>query len=510
MLETSLSQKIIRNTAFNILGRFWKSLAVLFLCPFIIRHVGVERMGVWAIVGVITGYFGLFDFGFTTSSIKYIAEFYGKKDFKKINEIIITSFISYFLFSLFLVIAVYFVSQPILKAFKVPPQLYAEALFVFLTGVFVFCCNNIFSPFVSLQLGLQKMGVNNAIEIGISSINVACVIFFLKKGFGLRGLMLSSVVACVVGCALNVFAAFKIFPSLRLRFSFLHKDTFNRLFTFGYKMQILNIATFFHFQMDKILLGYFLGFKYATYYLLASQVAQRIREVPLFLTTAMVPFASELSINPESGNMKALYFRSTKYIFLIGLPMIVAAIFYAKPFFVIWLGGGYEMSVITLQILLLGYLFGILSSPCAHIFIGMEMPHYVMIAALLAIATSLLLNILLVVTVGYLGVVIGTFTSFVIGSSYLFVKFYPALKLSVTEIAKRIIFKVSFACALALLCTYYAARQQHLTSWLSLSIQVGAFFLFFTLFILLLRYFDAYDKELFYKIILRIKLPVKV
>ena len=74
--EKSLTQKVITNTAFNMLGKVWGILVALFMTPYIVHHIGVDRYGVWALVSVVTSYFGLLDFGIGSSYVKYIAEFY--------------------------------------------------------------------------------------------------------------------------------------------------------------------------------------------------------------------------------------------------------------------------------------------------------------------------------------------------------------------------------------------------------------------------------------------------
>ena len=75
MYRRDLPQKIVKNTIFNIVGRLCGILTVLFLTPYIINSIGVERYGIWAIAVAITGYFGLLDFGLGESFVKYIAEF---------------------------------------------------------------------------------------------------------------------------------------------------------------------------------------------------------------------------------------------------------------------------------------------------------------------------------------------------------------------------------------------------------------------------------------------------
>lgn len=104
-MEDIVSQKIIRNTVFNLLGRAWGLLVILALTPFIIAHLGVERFGIWMIVEALISQFGLLDFGFSTSFIKYIAEYFAKEDFKKINEVINTGFIFYSICAILAVVA---------------------------------------------------------------------------------------------------------------------------------------------------------------------------------------------------------------------------------------------------------------------------------------------------------------------------------------------------------------------------------------------------------------------
>lgn len=58
--RNSISEKIMRNTKFNALGYFWGILIIL--TPYIIHHLGIERVGMWVIIGVLVSYFGILDF----------------------------------------------------------------------------------------------------------------------------------------------------------------------------------------------------------------------------------------------------------------------------------------------------------------------------------------------------------------------------------------------------------------------------------------------------------------
>lgn len=67
-----LSQKTIRNTLFNLIGRFWAMFVALLLTPYIVSKLGTQRFGLWSLVSVITSYFGLLDLGIGVSFMKKV------------------------------------------------------------------------------------------------------------------------------------------------------------------------------------------------------------------------------------------------------------------------------------------------------------------------------------------------------------------------------------------------------------------------------------------------------
>ncbi|RKY41087.1 MAG: hypothetical protein DRP81_08720, partial [Candidatus Omnitrophota bacterium] len=161
--ERSLSQKITKNTIFNIVGRIWGVLTILFLIPYIIRYVGTKGYGIWAIAGALVSYFGLLDFGLSEAFVKYISEFYAKKDYMKINKIIASGFIFYFITGVTVMSLFPFFIPFLIKWFHIPRDLYQEAWLVFLISFFTFVISYILSCFRVIQIGLQRMDITNKI-----------------------------------------------------------------------------------------------------------------------------------------------------------------------------------------------------------------------------------------------------------------------------------------------------------------------------------------------------------
>ncbi len=108
MSKTTLSQKIIKNTIFGGTGRLWAILISLLLTPYIVSKLGIGRFGIWAIVSILIGYFGLVDFGVGTSYVKYIAEYHTKKDYQTINKIVNTGFVFYLVVGFTIILPIIF------------------------------------------------------------------------------------------------------------------------------------------------------------------------------------------------------------------------------------------------------------------------------------------------------------------------------------------------------------------------------------------------------------------
>jgi len=497
--KESISKKIIRNTGYNIIGRFWGILVTLVLIPYIIRHIGIERFGIWAIIGVITGYFGLLDFGIGTSFVKYIAEYYTKKDYEKINLVVNTGFVFYSIFAIFIITLAFFIINPLLTLFKIPAHLYNEALFVFLLGIILFGISNALSPFGAIQGGLQRMDITNKVILALSIPSIAGTIFFLEKGYGLPGLMVNTAIFFVIGSIISIIMAFKILPELRFNPLLFSRAIFRRLFGFGYKMQVSAIAGMLHFQIDKFILAYFLNLGFVTYYSIAAQLASKIKELSLLLISAIFPAASELDAMNDKETLYKLYFRSMKYVILIGLPMSVVAVLLAKPFIILWLGKGYEKSVLTLQILIVSYFFNMITGPGFFILNGLGKPQYGMRSSILATLLKLTLSILLVIKIGYFGVVIGTAVSMIIAAIYFIFAAHKVMNISVWEFNGKILPKPLMACVVALLVVYILIKQAEQMRWLGF---IGAGFLYFVIFsvvISIVNYLDDFDKTLISK-----------
>ena len=446
-MEQKLSQKIIRNTIFSIIGRFWGVLVALFLTPYIIHHIGVERYGIWAVIGVLTGYFGLLDFGVGSSFVKYIAEFYTKKDWGKMNQLVNSGIVFYSIFAIFIIGLGFVLINLLLPIFKIPPHLYHEASFVFLFGIALIGVSSALSAFGSVADGLQRMDISSKVGLVMSIPNIAGVIYFLEKGYGLRGLIINNGIVLGLNNIIDIIIAFKLLPELRFNPCLFDWEMFKKLFGYGCKLQIAKISSMISLNVDKLLIGYFLSVGMVTFYQLGSSIIEQAKTLVLLFPVALVPAFSEIDAKGEKNKLIDGYARGTKYLALVATPLFTLIIVSAHQIMGVWMGNGYERSALIIQIIGVGWLCAILSGMRSVIIQAIAKPEIEMKAGLIAVVLNIPLSILFIVWFGFVGVALGTSIALFFSATYGFARLHKELHIPLEVFIKTTILKSIVICA---------------------------------------------------------------
>jgi O-antigen/teichoic acid export membrane protein len=515
--QMSISQKIIRNTMYNIVGRIWVGILVgLILTPYIIHHLGVERFGIWAIVGVLTGYFGLLDFGISTSFVKYISKFYTQKDYTMISQVINTGFSFYAIFVVLIIISGFFLINPLLHLFNIPLALHNEARFVFLLAIIIFGVSYALSPFAAVQSGLQRMDISNKVAIVLSIPNIVGTVFFLEMGYGLPGLIVNNAIILVFSSIVNIIIAHKILPELNFSPLLCSREVFKKLWRFGYKLQMSKLASLISFQTDKLLITYFLGIHLVAFYHLGSSILLYIRQIPLLLISGLIPAVAEIDAKDNKKLLIELYLRGSKYLISISTPLLFFVVINAEPIILAWIGKGYEKAVLVIQVLAVGYFMATVTGVASSITAGVAKTELDMKFGILLAILNLFLSIILIINMGFVGVVIGTTVALTIASFFYIKMFHNHFNIPLVVLIQ-LFYRPISACIIPSLimvilnytCYPYIALNNRIINLVLLGVNCLIFGAIYTVIILLYKYFDKYDWDLLKNKLPRIKYLIR-
>lgn len=424
----NIDRKIVRNTTYNVFGRTCLMVVTLILTPYILHKLGTQVFGVWSLVFVVANYFSLLDFGIGTSFAKYIAEYYAKKDEPSINSVVSCGLLFYLGFSVLIVIFGFILRNSIASILHIPYSIREDSVFAIFGMIIVFAINNTFSIFQGLLIGLQRMDIQNKILIFASIPNLLGTFFFLENGFGIRGLVINSGIIAVLTISLNIYFSYKLLPKLRIGFPWMRRDIFRKLFAFGIKTQLGNLASLIHFQTDKIIISYFLGLNFVAFYELGQKVANAVRTFPTMLLSALEPAASELEAKGEHQRLMNLYYKGSKYVSVVVFPLTCLTFILASLIMKAWVGEGYSLSALTLRVLIVEYGLNLLTGVGTRIVRGIGKPELETRYKVVVAVLHLTLSIILIQLLGYKGVLISFLFSGSTGSVYFMKIFHRYFK----------------------------------------------------------------------------------
>ncbi len=426
--NSSITKKIVKNTVYNLGGKIWFLAVGILITPYIISRIGVDRFGVWAIVGIITGYFGLLDFGIGASYVKYIAEFNTKREMGKINNLINTGFTLYFMLAVISTLVVFFFRTQILSLLNVPQNLRYDAGVVLLIGITLFGASNAMSSFGAVQGGLQRMDISNNIGVALSIVNIAGTVFFLERGFGIIGLMINNVIIFILSTIASVIVAYRLMPELRFRIFTFDKAIFGKMFTFGYNMQIGKISGMIANQTDKILITCFLSIGLVTFYQLGSLIVYNAATFANILSSALMPAFAEIEARGERLRLIEAYIRSVRYASFLVAPIFILLAITGPQIIYIWMGRGFYQSGEIIRILSFAFLINTIALVPASICLAINKPQLLAAGSVITIVMNLALSTLFVYTFGFFGAAWGTLIAVNIGTLYFLRKLHREIE----------------------------------------------------------------------------------
>ncbi|MEK7347464.1 MAG: oligosaccharide flippase family protein [Candidatus Eisenbacteria bacterium] len=355
-----LVNRLLSNTAFTFLGKAAGYAGGLFLTPIVFHVLGSETFGLWALILLLSGQFGLVDLGFGAALTKHVAEFNASNTLQRINQPFTVAVLFYVTTSAVLAGVLWTHAEMILRFFSVPSTLWDQARVLLPLTALVFLLSSVVGVLQSLINGLQRMEITNAIAVLQVISMIVLTLFFLSLGRGLAGVVIGLLcsLALVVG-GLALFAK-RLLPSLRFELPRRRRGG-SHIYRFGATVQVARISGIVAAYSDRVLIGHFLSLETLAKYQLGYTVIALLRGMALIFGPAIVPAASELAERGDSGRLAKLYSRGSKYSLAVGIGVGGIILALAPLITRAWLGHEDEQVVQVIRLLGLGHTFHILT-----------------------------------------------------------------------------------------------------------------------------------------------------
>ena len=376
------------NFLMNMLLTVSNFLFPLITFPYISRVLSPIGTGKVAFAYSIVSYFSIFAaFGVSNYGIRACAQVRNDKEnlSKTVQEILLINMVL-----MSFVYIVYFLGVIFI------PELNAEKTLFLISGL------NILFTIVGVEW-LYK-GIEQYFYITIRSIIFKLIAFFLvftcvKTEADYSTYAFIIIFATVGSGIVNLYNLRKIII-IKCFSNYDFKRHLKPMMTFF----ITTIAVAFYVNVSVALLGFIQGNEEVGYY----NAAYRIKDVMVSIVTSLgavlLPRLSYYIENNMRDKFNDILSKSTQFIFILSLPLVVFCILFAKPSVLILAGSAYSGSIVPLQVLaLIIFIVGLSNLTGIQMLIPLKKEKYLCYSVVIAAVINMVLNLILIPEYGAIG-----------------------------------------------------------------------------------------------------------
>ena len=227
-------------------------------------------------------------------------------------------------------------------------------------------------------------------------------------GFGAEGILAGRILGSIVAAAAGLFLLYPKIELVSENISLADKLPIKELLTFNIHSAIFIAMTSSLYNIDIILVQYFLGSEQTAFYRASLLIAEFLWFVPNALQTLLLHSASELWSKNKIEKITNISSEITRYNILVSLLFLIGIVILAEPFVLIYFGNSFNKSIIPLIILLPGAFGFAVARPIFSIVQGKGELRIIILGTLMPVIINIGLNFVLIPTWGINGAAVST------------------------------------------------------------------------------------------------------
>lgn len=396
--------------------------------PLLLRYLGDEQYGVWAIILSVISWVNYCDIGIGNGLRNLLTQYLTGKNYEKAKRAVSTAYICLSIISGIIFIILLF-SVIVLDWKKIFNTQYDVNIPLLISFVFI-CVNFILSLCNTLLYSLQKAEIVSVQSVIVQMINI--FILFILNRFTDGSLVNMSILfgfSTLITYSSTSFILFKKYSYLKPSTNNFDKYMVKTINQLGIKFFIAQITFVVLYTTDNLLVSRLFGAAQVTPF----SIVDRVFSTGYSLFTAfLTPYWSKTTLELAKRNYKGIrrYFRNLNFFALFFCAGCIVVSFIIKPIINIWLGKDLDISnnlIIVMCVYYCIYSFCAVSSPMLN---GLSAVNGVMILGIFQGIVNIPLSIYLATDGGFgiMGIRLGTLIPVAIGAVYQFIYFYLTLQ----------------------------------------------------------------------------------
>jgi len=422
--------RLSRNAFMAVIQVVVAGAALFLLYRYLLRTLGSELVGVWAIVLATASASRISEMGFTASAVKYTAKYIARDEKNKASAVIQTTVITIGVvlacvlaggYPLFVFLIEKIITSHAPSALAILPYSLASVWIAAVSGVFL-----------SGLDGCQRIDLRVLVTM-LATILLLVLTWVWVPEHGLIGLAWAQIGQ---GLLLLLFGGVLLrreLPSLPVFSLKWNYSLFREMFRYGFNFQVISIFGMLVDPVTKALMAKFGGLSSVAYYEMANRMVTQFRSLLVSANQVVVPKVANLHENtPEA--IRKLYLDSYRVIFFLAIPLFAGVIAVTPLASELWIGHYEQDFIVYATILSSIYWFNTLTGPAYFVNLGTGSMYWNTWAFVVIALMNVVLGYLLGVVWGGVGVALGYGMAMLIGSSLIILGYHRDHHISLVEL----------------------------------------------------------------------------
>jgi O-antigen/teichoic acid export membrane protein len=362
-----MKRQIVLNALTTVAQTLANATVLFFLYRFLIHTIGVDRLGIWSLVLATTSIVTLAHQGFSTSIVKFVAQYAARGRTNDISALMQTSLISTAAALGLVTMALYPGARWALHV-VLPAARLGEANAI-LPLALVSLWLNIFEGLLQAALaGHELITLCNYLEVA-GALSYLALAFMLVPRHGLLGVAYAQAIQAGAILAITWLLVRKRVAGLPIIPYRWNRALFAQIVSYGLHFQFITASQALREPVTKLLIAKFGGLALTGFYDMAARCVITLRELVVQANQVLVPTVSRLQ-EREPASIPAVYRESYRLVFFLAVPSFAFLITLSPVISRVWIGR-YEPSFVEfVAILSAGWLVNVLSNPAYVVDLG--------------------------------------------------------------------------------------------------------------------------------------------
>jgi O-antigen/teichoic acid export membrane protein len=349
------SARFLANVIWSWTGVGISLVAGLLLSPYLIRKLGPDGYGVWALSFALVEYYFMMDLGFRSATVKYVAHYTALGEPEKVREVVNTS-VSYAFFAgalIFTIVALF--AGRLERLFQIAPHYHGTFSTLVMLITASWAIGVVFSLFGASLEAVQRFDLSNRVLIAATTIRTLGTFALLYLGYGLLAIGVMVIVTQLVTYALQFLFYRRVFERPEISPRYARWATLVMMGRFGLHTFLVNVSNQLLTQTAPLLIGHFRPAAFVGYYSLPQRLLQSPVDLVCRIGLVTNSNAAELVARRETTALRKLAIYPNRYSLMLFMPLAIFLWVYGDALLRVWVRPDFAArSAPVLPILLAG------------------------------------------------------------------------------------------------------------------------------------------------------------